>query len=262
MPFSISLQHKNAIVTGAASGIGRGIALELAAAGATVFCCGLEARESVVVQALLQDLHQHSNHSTYHVCDVTDDNALENWLMDVAKLTGGKLDIIVSNAGRNTFNAVAATTAQQWDEALKLNLRSHWRLAQGCRNMLLQSGNGVIIIISSNHAFNTLPNCFPYNAAKAALVAMVQSLALEWGPSIRAVGLAPGFIETEGNNAWFDSHEHPQQKRDEVLAMHPVKALGTPKQIGGWVVFLASEYAAFVSGTTYLVDGGRSAGMQ
>jgi NAD(P)-dependent dehydrogenase (short-subunit alcohol dehydrogenase family) len=119
----------------------------------------------------------------------------------------------------------------------------------------------VIILISSNHAYRTLPGCFPYNVAKAGMNALVQSLALEWGPRVRAVGVAPGFIDTPGNDAWFATFPDAAAKRAEVEAGHPAGRIGTPAEIGALCAFLASAHARFITGTTLLVDGGHGADM-
>ena len=116
--------------------------------------------------------------------------------------------------------------------------------------------------MTSNHAFSTIPGCFPYNVAKTALTGLVRSLAIEWAPAIRTIGLAPGFIDTPGNQQWFNSFADPAQERKRTIDQHPVKRIGTPEEVGAWCVFMASEYAAFASGTTYLLDGGRSSMMQ
>jgi NAD(P)-dependent dehydrogenase (short-subunit alcohol dehydrogenase family) len=120
----------------------------------------------------------------------------------------------------------------------------------------------VVIVISSNHAYATLPNCFPYNVAKAGVTALVQSLALEWGPSIRAVGIAPGFINTAAGDAWFASFPDAAAERLRTAALHPVGRIGEPEEIGALCAFLATPWAGFISGTTLLVDGGRSALLQ
>ena len=148
-----------------------------------------------------------------------------------------------------------------WQQNMELNLASHWRLAKLCKPYL-EKNNGVIIIMTSNHACNTIPGCFPYNVTKTALTGLVRSLAIEWGPTIRTVGLAPGFIDTPGNQKWFNSFPDAEKEKQRTIDMHPVKKIGTPEEVGAWCVFLASEYAAFASGTTYLLDGGRSALMQ
>ncbi|MFW5995411.1 MAG: SDR family oxidoreductase, partial [Spirochaetia bacterium] len=119
-----------------------------------------------------------------------------------------------------------------------------------------------IVINGSNHAWSSIPGCFPYNAAKAALLGLVQSIAIEWGPRIRAVGVAPGFIDTPGNDTWFQSFEDPAEARRKTEAIHPAGRIGTVDEIGAVCAFLASSHASFISGVTIPVDGGRSALMQ
>lgn len=243
MPLEIDLTGKVAIVTGAASGIGAGIAQALAQAGATVEGCDISGRNG-----------------TFRL-DVTDTQALANFVEQVAAQHGG-IDILVSCAGANVFTGSSDCTAADWERNQSLNLTSHWQLARLCKPHLERHGKGVIIIITSNHAFSTIPGCFPYNVAKTALTGLVRSLAIEWGPAVRTVGIAPGFIDTPGNQRWFDSFAEPDAERERTVQLHPVKELGTPGQIGAWCAFLASPYAAFASGTTYVIDGGRSALMQ
>jgi NAD(P)-dependent dehydrogenase (short-subunit alcohol dehydrogenase family) len=175
----------------------------------------------------------------------------------------GGLDIIVSNAGRNIFKSAAKCTEADWEECLNLDLASHWRLARAARQHLAAAkGTGVIIVIGSNHAWNTISGCFPYNVAKAGLLGLVQSLAIEWGPKIRAVGIAPGFIDTAGNDTWFQSFPDPAAERARTEKLHPVGRIGSVDEIGALCAFLASDHGGFISGTTLLVDGGRSALMQ
>ncbi len=98
--------------------------------------------------------------------------------------------------------------------------------------------------------------------AKTALRAVAQSMAIEWGPKIRAVAVAPGFIDTAGNDTWFNSFADPAAERQRTVDMHQVKCLGTVDEVGALCVYLASDYTRFISGTTVLMDGGRSALMQ
>ena len=95
----------------------------------------------------------------------------------------------------NVFEGAAACSESQWTYNLDLNLASHWRLAKLCKPYLEQSGNGVILLMTSNHAFCSIPGCFPYNVTKTAITGLVRSLTIEWGPKIRTVGVAPGFID-------------------------------------------------------------------
>lgn len=174
----------------------------------------------------------------------------------------GGLDIVVSNAGRNVFAGTAQCSDAAWQANIDLNLAAHWRVAQAAKPHLDQAAHPVVVIIASNHALSTMPGCFPYNVAKAGLVALVQSLALEWGPHIRAVGVAPGFIDTPLAADWFDTFANPSAKRAEIERTHPVGRLGTPDDVGALCAFVCSPLAGFISGTTLLIDGGRSAVMR
>ncbi|MCU0494338.1 MAG: SDR family oxidoreductase [Chloroflexaceae bacterium] len=261
MPLTINLTNRTAFVTGVSSGIGAGIALALAQAGAAVAGCGLEPEDSPGAMRFLAQAAQQGCRAVYRQADVADAQsarAVVNW---AAQALGG-LDVVVSNAGRNVFEGASACSDEQWQANIELNMAAHWRVAQAARPHLAQASQPVIIIIASNHAYRTLPGCFPYNVAKAGLTALVQSLALEWGPHIRAVGVAPGFINTPLADAWFNEFPDPAAKRAQVEGLHPVGRLGTPADVGALCAFLASPLAGFISGSTLLIDGGRSAVMQ
>ena len=112
-----------------------------------------------------------------------------------------------------------------------LNLRSHWYLAK-CARAALTKSHGVILVITSNHAFSTLPGCAPYNISKRALLSLVQSLTIEWGPAIQKLaGIAPGFIDTEGNQTWFNSRPDAKLVREKTVKKHPVGRLGMKKSV-------------------------------
>ncbi|SHG01904.1 SDR family NAD(P)-dependent oxidoreductase [Pedobacter caeni] len=259
MALQIDLKGKNALVTGVSSGIGLGVAKMLARAGCRVTGCALAEADHAAVSLFLETLKKEGTEGHYIQADVRKPEELEQLVAQTTK-TGG-IDILVSNAGKNFFEGAAECGEEEWQENMDLNLTAHWRLAKLCRPYLEQS-KGMIIIMTSNHAYHTIPGCFPYNVAKTALTGLVNSLTIEWGPAIRCVGIAPGFIDTPGNQDWFNSFDEPELERQRTIDLHPVKRLGTPEEIGGWCVFLASEYAAFASGTTYLIDGGRNALMQ
>lgn len=254
--FQIDLTGKTVLITGATSGIGLGIARQMAKAGANISGCAT-ANDN---KDFMHDMQQHGAKALYTCCDVTKEQDLSRLIAETINRFG-TIDILVSNAGRNVFEGAAHCDEDHWQQNMDLNLASHWRLAKLCKPYL-EKNKGVIIIMTSNHAYSTIPGCFPYNVAKTALTGLIRSLAIEWGPAIRTVGIAPGFIDTAGNQKWFDSFPDAEKERQRTIDMHPVKQLGTAEEIGGWCVFLVSDYAAFASGTTYLIDGGRSALMQ
>jgi NAD(P)-dependent dehydrogenase (short-subunit alcohol dehydrogenase family) len=261
MSLTIDLMGRRALVSGVTSGIGAGIAQMLARAGCDVAGCGRRPHESEGAREFLAAVAAEGRRGVYHSADLSLADEPARWASAAVAALGG-CDILVCNAGRNVFSGAAACTEAEWAECMALDLAASWRLAQAVRPHLERGSDPVIIIITSNHAYSTIPGCFPYNVAKAGLVALVQSLAIEWGPRIRAVGVAPGFIDTAGNDAWFASFADPAAERARTERMHPVGRIGSVGEIGALCAFLASPMAGFISGTTILADGGRAALMQ
>ena len=261
MSLKIDLKGKKAVVSGVTSGIGAAIASSLAAAGCDVAGCGRRREESEGATLFVKSIQGAGQRAFYRSVDLSDPSAPARWIRDAADSLGG-IDILVSNAGRNIFTGASESSEDDWEECMNLDLAAHWRLAKTARPFLKEAAPGVILAISSNHAYGTIPGCFPYNVAKAGMLALIQSLAIEWGPEIRAVGIAPGFIETGTTEPWFQSFPDPAAERSRTEKIHPVGRLGTVEEIGALCAFLASPLAGFISGTTLLVDGGRSALMQ
>jgi NAD(P)-dependent dehydrogenase (short-subunit alcohol dehydrogenase family) len=257
----IDLAGRRAIVTGVSSGIGAGIALALAQAGCDVAGCAFEPLEHSGSQAFINTVEGAGRKAFYQPVDLVDAAAARGFVAWAGEQLGA-IDIVVSNAGRNLFGGAEHTNEETWQANIDLNLAAHWRVAQAAKPWLAAAQHPVVIVIASNHAFTTMPNSFPYNVAKAGLRALVQSLALEWGPHVRAVGIAPGFIDTPMNDVWFKAAPDSAARRAQIERLHPVGRIGTPAEIGALCAFLASPFGGFISGTTILVDGGRSAVMQ
>lgn len=258
MAFTINLKDKVVIITGVSSGIGAGIAKMFARANALIAGCALEDENAEGVRSFFLDVEKESgNQPLYFQCDLTKAGEMEKFVNKVHERFG-RIDILASNAGANFFRGAANCSDVDWNRNLELNLVSHWKLAKSCKKYLEAHNSGVIIITASCHAYATMPGCFPYNIAKAGLKAMVQSLTLEWSPAIRTVGLAPGFIDTKLAQEWFDSFPDPEEENNRTKKLMPLERFGTPDEIGAWAVFLASDYAAFTGGQTFLIDGGLS----
>ncbi len=261
MPFNIDLSGKVVVITGMSSGIGAGIARNYAKTGAAIAGCAIDPPDHENVREVVSLIEMESGrHPLYLQVDVTDFNKLSAFI-DKVYQHFGRIDILASNAGANIFRGAEQCSREDWLLNLNLNLESHWNIAKLCKPRMERNGGGVIIINSSSHSSNTMTGSFPYNIAKTALKALVQTLTLEWGPAIRTVGVAPGFIDTRLAAQYFEGFPDPLLKRIETECAHPLKKLGTPEEIGGWFVFLSSHYAAFSGGQTYQVDGGRCAVM-
>jgi NAD(P)-dependent dehydrogenase (short-subunit alcohol dehydrogenase family) len=262
MPLEINLSGKRALVTGVSSGIGAAIAAQLAKAGCDVAGCGSRPASDAGARNFITAVSSHGRTAHYFPVNLADANGPAEFVRLGAQKLGG-VDIVISNAGRNVFKGAKDCTEADWAECMNLDLASHWRLARAAKPWLDASkATGVILVIGSNHAWHTIPGCFPYNIAKVGLLGLVQSLAIEWGGKIRTVGIAPGFIDTAGNDTWFNSFPDPAAERARTEKLHPVGRIGSVDEIGALCVFLASDHAGFISGTTILADGGRSALMQ
>ncbi|WP_034044700.1 SDR family NAD(P)-dependent oxidoreductase [Wocania ichthyoenteri] len=258
---AINLKGKTALVTGVSSGVGLGIAKILARAGCNISGCGTSAENSEGVVTFFKTIKEEGTQALYTKLDITS-KLDQELLVNKTIAAFEKIDILVSNAGVNVFEGAERCSEKQWDFNMDLNLKAHWGLSRLCKPYLELNGTGVIVLMTSNHSNYTIPGCFPYNVAKTAIKGLVQSLAIEWGPKIRTVGIAPGFIETPGNQKWFDSFPDAEAERQKTIDLHPVKKLGTTEEVGQFCAFLASDLATFITGTTYLIDGGRSALMQ
>lgn len=261
MAFKIDLTGKVVLITGGISGIGLGASLQFAAAGATVIACAELDIDDPLVASFFEKMEPFQHEAFYYEADVSKKTSIRALVTQIGNVHG-RLDILVSNAGKNVFKGLDDCTMDDWNRNNVLNLTSHWLMARALKPLLAQASPGVIIVMTSNHAYASIPGCFPYNVTKGALLSLVKAMAIEWGPAIRTVGLAPGFIDTPGNQKWFDSFPDADAERQKTVDRHPVKKLGTIEEIGGWCVFLSSTYASFASGSTYLIDGGRSALMQ
>ncbi|HEU0292057.1 MAG TPA: SDR family oxidoreductase [Anaerolineales bacterium] len=261
MALNIDLNNYRALVTGVSSGIGAGVAEALAQAGCDVAGCGLESERDEGPQRFLDQVQKQGRRAYYQSVDLINGVAARDFVEWSVDQLGG-LDIVVSNAGRNIKVGVEHGTEEAWGANIELNLAAHWRVVQAAKPHLDHAHAPVVIIMASNHAFYTLPKSFPYNVAKAGLLALVQSLAIEWGPHVRAVGVAPGYIDTPMNIEWFGQFPDPGAKRAQVIGLHPVGRLGTPEDVGALCAFLCSPLAGYISGNTILIDGGRNAVMQ
>ena len=245
------LSGRVAVVTGAGKGIGRGIALSLARAGADV---ALAARTAADIEAVAAEVRALGRRAIAVATDVTDSAQLER-LAERTLGELGRLDIWVSNAGGlpdATPRYLTRTPEDRWDAQLDLNLKSVWASAVVAARHFGAEG-GAIINISSRAAIGPAVKNGPYAASKAAVNSLTATLALELAPKIRVNAIAPGPIPTENFNA---STKFPEGKPLEKMLGIPLGRLGTPDDIGNAVVFMASDAASWITGQCLYVTGG------
>ena len=248
-PFDLT--GRVAVVTGAGKGIGRGIALCLAHAGADV---AVAARSIADIASVAQEIRAIGRRAIAVATDVTVSEQLER----LAVLTTqqlGHIDTWVSNAGGlpdATPRYLTRTPEDRWDAQLDLNLKSVWMAAVVAAKHMGTSG-GTIINISSRAAMGAALKNGPYAASKAAVNSLTATLAMELAPRIRVNAVAPGPIPTENFNA---STNFPADKPLAQLLNIPLARLGTPEDIGQAVVFFACDAASWITGQCLYVTGG------
>jgi glucose 1-dehydrogenase len=244
----MKLKGKVAIVTGGGRGIGRGIAVRLAKEGATVIV-NYNSSPKEAEQTVAQ-IKQAGGMAIAYQADVGDLGSHAGLLAACEQF--GEIDILVNNAGLEILENVLETTPSAWDKAHDVNLKGCYFLS--CKAaMAMKDRGGKIICISSVHDVQPLRRRGSYASSKGGLLMMVKSLALELAEfGINVNGVSPGAILTDMNRS---SLEDPEGKK-RMLARIPAGRIGTPEDIAGAVVFLASCDADYVHGTMIYVDGG------
>lgn len=250
---SARFEGRTAVVTGSTRGIGAGIAKRLTAEGANVIVSGRTSEAGRAVVSQIEDDEAIEGSAVFVQADMRDPDAIAA-LIDATVEQFGGIDVLVNNAGVQTETAADEATVDDWEFVLETDFRAYWLAAKYTFDRMER---GSIINISSNHAMMTMPAHFPYNAVKAGINGMTRAMALDFGPHVRVNTVAPGWIEIERTR-----DELPDGRLSEVESIHPVGRIGVPADVAGAVSFLASEDASFVTGSTVLVDGGRSAVMQ
>jgi NAD(P)-dependent dehydrogenase (short-subunit alcohol dehydrogenase family) len=250
---NFSLAGQVALVTGAARGLGRAIALAFAHAGADV---ALGLRDASTGSDLAREIEAQGRKALRLQMDVTDLVQISRATQDAADRFG-KLDILVNNAGNGISGLALDVTEQDFDQTLTLNLKSTFFASQAAAKIMMRQKSGRIINMSSQAGFVALPTESVYCASKAAVSHLTKCLAVEWGPyNITVNAVAPTFITTPGTD---EALADPAFRADVIERIAALHRIGEPMDVAGAVIFLASPAAALITGHTILIDGGWTA---
>jgi NAD(P)-dependent dehydrogenase (short-subunit alcohol dehydrogenase family) len=244
---------RHVLVTGAGSGIGAGIARAFAALGDRV--TGVDVRGDALEEALLDVKRQHDVATSAVVCDLADAVAAERLVHD-AWDRHGAIDVLVNAAGIYPATPFLAMTGADWDRVQHINVRAPMLTTVCFGRRAVDAGRGGCVVnISSGAALRARPGAAHYCSSKAAVEMLTRSAAIELGPhGIRVNAVSPGFVEV-------DSRVNPvTPEYADAVAVNPLGRRGQPADIAAAVVWLASDAAAWVTGTVVRVDGGSSAG--
>lgn len=237
-----------AVVSGAASGIGRGIAEVLAERGWRVAAVdkdadGLERAAGDRIAPIHADLTRSAD------CGRVAEEARRL----------GPLNGLVNCAGRELHGSVTEMPEDEWDQVMATNLKTMYLLSHHCLPVMAESGGGAVVNISSIQALATQTSVAAYAASKGAVISLTRAMALDHAPErIRVTCICPGTIDTplvRANAGHFNPGD-PEGQLREWGAMHAVGRLGTPREVGQAVAFMLSDDASFITGSSHLVDGG------
>ena len=247
------LTGQTALVTGAARGLGRAIALALANAGADV-ALGLRDLKSGTSPA--NEIEAMGRWALPLQMDVTRLHEITGAL-EAAEAQFGRVDILVNNAGGGFTNLAINVPESEFDATLTLNLKSTFFASQVAAKIMMRHGGGKIINMSSQAAYSALPTESVYCASKAAISQLTKCLAVEWGQhNITVNAVAPTFISTPGTD---EALADPAFRADVIERIAALHRIGEPVEVAGAVVFLASPAASLITGQTIVIDGGWTA---
>lgn len=242
------LENKTALVTGASRGIGRQIAISLAAEGAFVIVNYNGSKERA--DQVVREITENGGKAAAVCCNVADNDACEEMVKNLIA-EYGRVDILVNNAGITRDNLLMKMSEQEFDDVINTNLKGAFHTIRHLSRYFLKQRSGRIINISSVSGITGNAGQANYSASKAGVIGLTKSVARELASrGITANAVAPGMVDTEMTEVLSDSI------KEQMLAQIPLRRIGNPQDIADAVVFLASDKASYITGQVLTVDGG------
>jgi len=247
----VNFSGKVVIVTGGASGIGRATSLEFLNRDANVAVLD---RNDDAGQKLAREAA--SDCLRFFYADLSSGTHVEQLIPKIVKAFGG-IDVLVSNAGIQTYGSATTTTEAEWDDTLAANLKSGFLVSKHSIPYMIQRGGGSIVITASVQSLGAQRNSLAYIVSKHALIGLTRSMALDYAKdNIRVNAVCPGAIDTPMLRWAVSLDDNPERVIAACHKIHPVGRMGKPEEIAQVIAFLASDLASFVTGSVITADGG------
>jgi NAD(P)-dependent dehydrogenase (short-subunit alcohol dehydrogenase family) len=247
------MQDKVVVITGAAHGIGRATAAVFSAEGAIVVLADVEYD---VAQQAAREMVASGGNACAIECDVSRGESVRRMVQLVLEKFG-RIDVLHANAAVQINKEAIEISEEEWDKLHGVNLRGVFLCCKHVIPVMRRQKQGAIVITSSGHAFATYPNCSAYAATKGGELAYMRGLALDYAShGIRVNCVIPGATDTRLVQGYINDSANPDETRRRLLDSIPLRRLATPEEIGRAVLFLASDYAGYITGTSLAVDGG------
>lgn len=248
------LKSKTVIVTGASSGIGKAIAERFSMEGSNVYNLDIEppnGDENVTLKHL--------------ECDVSNEQSVRKSIDQIVK-EKGKIDVLVNNAGIESFGSVHETEEKEWDRIMNVNLRGGYLVSRYCIPYMKQEG-GIIEFVASIQSMMIQKRLAAYVSSKHGVIGLMKSIALDYAPKIRSIAICPGSVRTPllewtAIEEVGDDPAKIKEKFNEWGNLYPMKRIAEPSEIASLAVFLASKEASYITGIAVKMDGGLSIFLQ
>ena len=252
------LAGKSALITGAASGIGRETAQRFAEEGAAVVCVDLDGAGAARVAHAIGGK---GGTALSVPADLTDADEVRR-MADEALSARGVIDILVNNAGVSILGGVAELTEADWQHEIDTNLASVYRVSKALWPHFVAAGGGAILSTASIAGATAVTQGAAYVASKAGLIMLTRCMALDGADSgIRANCICPGWVDTPLFDGFLAQQPEPETARERAARRTPLGRIGTPRDIADGFVYLASDEASWITGTALVIDGGLTAGL-
>jgi 2-keto-3-deoxy-L-fuconate dehydrogenase len=252
-----SLAHKNALVTGAGSGIGAAIAETFATAGARIFVADRDEKSGL---ATVERIVAAGGSAEFFALDIAEESQCNAVALAVTK-AAGHLDILVNNAGIGHVGTMSNTTAADLDRLHAVNVRGTFNVTKAFFRSMIERRAGVIVNIASIGGLVGVRDRLAYTITKHAIVGLTRAMALDHArEGIRINAICPGRVETPWVTARLAEYPDPKAAYEEMCSTQPMGRMGRPEEIAAAALYLASDEASFITGATLTPDGGWSAG--